>query len=478
MKLHGRRSTSFPPAWVELKSAEAEKSTQLRSNELSALRRRISHQNSWISVEKANSLPNKSGVYLFGDKSKKILYVGKAKDIKKRVGSYFQKGSADSKTRALLQHVLHLSFIETTSELDAFLLEANLIKTYRPFYNIKLADDKFFPYIKIGKESIPYIAITRRVTKSEKADYFGPYPNVASLKIVLKLIRKIFPFQSVKNHAKGRCFYNHLGLCPCIPYYPDRLDEYTSTIRKIKRFLKGEKKILLKDLEKERDEASKKEEFEKAHCLQEQITMVTLITSQAFDPFAYQEEPNLRYKKNQEELESLIKTLQEYVQVASLERIECFDISNIQGTNATGSMVVFIGGEAAKGEYRRFKIRTKSTPDDFAMMKEVLSRRLIRTDWNPPNLIIIDGGKGQVSSAAEVLFSLGRSIPLIGLAKKEEIIVIPELLKRKISFSEVKLSLKNPGLNLLRKIRDEAHRFAISYHRLLRKKSFFSSERN
>lgn len=424
------------------------------------------------------SLPTNPGVYIFKDKNDKIIYIGKANNIKKRVASYFSnKVNLDPKTQQLLSHIYSIDHILVGSEIEAFLLEANLIKKNKPFYNIQFKDDKFYPYIKVGNfksrsnlSAVPYITIARK--KDEKnALYFGRYPNATSVKIVLKLLRRIFPYQSVKNHTKRNCLYYHLNLCPCVPAHPEHLAEYRKTIKKIEDFLRGKKDRVISALERERDSNAKREEFEKAKAVQEKIDRINIITSSFYHPFRYEKDPEFYHHRIKNELESLKKILIKYYKnINELNRIECYDISNISGTNATGSMVVFINGEEDKAQYRRFKIKSKTTPDDYAMMQEVLRRRLKHADWDYPDLIVIDGGKGQVSASYHTLFENKLDIPIIGLAKREEIIVIPLLENRELMFFEEKLPISTPGVNLLRRIRDEAHRFAINYHRLLRKK--------
>lgn len=421
-----------------------------------------------------STLPEKSGIYIFKDSKGKVLYVGKAKDLKKRVASYFTKSYLEEKTQRLVENISTIEHIITTSEIEAFLLEANYIKKYRPLYNIKLSDDKFFPYVKISGE-VPSVVITRRLNE-KRAEYFGPYPNVSSLKIVLKLIRRIFPFESTQNHPKGKCFYNHLNLCPCASSFPEKIPEYKKNIRNLKKFLQGKKNDIVMDLIKEREVLAKNEEYEKAAALQEKIAKIELVTSENYDPFEYQKDPELYFNRIEKEKTSLVEFLRNfYPQLEKLERIECYDISNIQGKQATASMVVLTNGDIDKSQYRRFKIRTKDTPDDFFMMQEVLRRRLKRHDWKTPDLFVIDGGKGQISAVVEVFSEMNVSYPLIGLAKREEIIVIPRFENGVLRFEEGRLPMINPGLNLLRRIRDEAHRFALSYHRLLRKKTFLSS---
>lgn len=451
---------------------------------------------------------------MFKDENKKILYVGKAKDLKKRVSSYFwsettkragrpfiAKRDLDSKTLALVAKVKSLDFIQVSSEIEAFLLEANLIKKYKPFYNIQFSDDKYYPYIEVSYGKSPFVVITRKkddgaararahgvsssfegehpseapfskAKEDKDAFYLGPYPSSSSLKTVLKLIRKVFPFQSVKNHAKRRCLFYHLGLCPCTPVFPKRMQEYKRDLKRIERFLKGDIDKLIKDLTSEQKKYIKKEEFEKAAIIQNQIEKIKLITKEDYDPFSYETKSGFYFQRITKELHDLKNVLNENgFSIKKLSRIECYDISNIQGKNAVGSMVVFKNGDSSNKDYRRFKIYTKATPDDFLMIKEVLSRRFKHSEWDHPDLLVIDGGKGQVGSAMTVLSELRLNIPLIGLAKREEIIVIPRRGGVE-NFSEVKINKYLPAINILRRIRDEAHRFAITYHRLLRKKSF------
>jgi excinuclease ABC subunit C len=235
--------------------------------------------------------------------------------------------------------------------------------------------------------------------------------------------------------------------------------------------LEGESQKIMKELEKDRDLASKSEKYEEALELQKRINALSIVTMPFHKPFEYDVNPNLRIDIRQQELDELMATLnQNSFTLTKLERIECYDISNIQGTNATGSMVVLTNGEIDKSEYRRFKIRQDGKPNDFAMMKEVLKRRLNRNDWDRPDLIIVDGGKGQVSAAMTALASLGVTIPLIGLAKRLETIVIP-LGEKEEHFKEVLLPKDSPAIHLITRIRDEAHRFAITYHKKLRSKT-------
>lgn len=420
-------------------------------------------------------MPTKPGVYFFLNEKSEVLYVGKAKNLKKRVSSYFQKNAElGTKTNILVSHISKIKTIIVSSEIEAFLLEAKYIKKFKPKYNVKLADDKAYPMIRITvKDPYPKVLIVRR-PDDKNSVYFGPFPNAAgALRIVLKTIRRIFPYQSVSNHSKRICLYYHLGLCPCPPVFNslELKKEYKKTIKHVIDFLSGNTKKIIKDLTKERDVLSKNEEFEKAKLLQDKITSIELITNPVYRRFDYETNPNLEQDIPSVPLSSLRYILsQNGMNIKKLERVECYDISNISGTNATGSMVVFINGEKDGSKYRKFKIRTLNSPNDFGMIEEVLKRRLNHREWPYPDLIIVDGGKGQVGAAAKIL-SLSKdfsaAIPVIGLAKKEETIITSD-------FKEISLSKNSEALKLVMRIRDEAHRFALTYHRKLRSKNLLN----
>lgn len=417
------------------------------------------------------SLPAKPGVYIFKNIDNRVIYVGKAKDLKKRVTSYFKSKALESKTIKMVGEAVSLDHIVVASEIEAFLLESNLIKKYKPAYNVIFIDDKSYSLLEICKKPIPYVTVTHK-KGNKNSVYFGPFVGIADLKIILRLLRKIFPFQSVKNHSPKRCLYYHLGLCPCISAYPDNLQSYKKNIKCLIKFFEGGRDKVIKSLETERNKYAKREEFENAAAVQKQIERVNYITQSNFDPFRYEEKPDFYFQRIKIEIDSLSEILNKYGLILnSLERIECYDISNISGKNATGSMVVFKNGEANKNDYRRFKIKFKNTPDDFAMHQEVMRRRIKHEDWGKPDLIVIDGGKGQVSSVLKVLTQQNYKVPVIGLAKREETIVIPIRTGIGLDFLEIKLPHSTPGINLIRRIRDEAHRFAITYHKLLRKKA-------
>lgn len=486
-------------------------------------------------------LPTKAGVYVYLDRNGTVLYVGKAKDLKSRVSSYFQKGAnLGAKTSVLVSQIVKINITVVESELEALLLEAFYIKKYNPKYNIKLTDSKSYLRIRITiKDIYPKVLLSRREDDKESL-YFGPYPSSGALKLVLKTMRRIFPFVSAPNHPKRICLYNHIGLCPCPPINdsPELRKEYRKNIKGIIRMLEGESQKIMKELEKERDKASKNEEYERALIMQKRINAMSLITTPFHKPFEYDVNPNLRDDKRQEELDALKEILNKHgLGVEKLERIECYDISNTQGTHSVGSMVVFKNGEKESSQYRKFRIRRdwekpmskaekasleaqtkvpKHLANDFAMMKEVLKRRLNHDEWETPDLMIIDGGKGQVSSAMTALAECGMVIPLIGLAKREETIIVPklegtggasssidsdtpsvntyqELLNLRFAgtkeeknktivvneehFTEISLPKSSPPLFLIQRLRNEAHRFAITYHRKLRSKALVNEEK-
>lgn len=416
-------------------------------------------------------MPTNPGIYLFLDNKGSILYVGKAKNLKKRVYSYFAKYVVlGPKTQALVAKIDKIKTVDIPSEIEALLLEANFIKKYKPKYNIRLMDGKNYPLIRVAvKDDYPKVLVARR-TDDKKSIYFGPFPNSSAMKLVLRTIRRIFPYQSVPNHPKKICLYYHLNLCPCPPVFdsPEFRKEYKKTIKHIIDFLSGNTKKIIRDLTREREILSKSEEFEKADILQSRIHAIEIVTGPYYNNrFDSEIDPNFKEDLREKEISELIAILNKHnVKVNSLSRIECFDISNMSGKNATGSMVVFTKGEKDSKWYRKFKIRLLDSPNDFGMMEEVLQRRLRHLEWPYPDLLIVDGGKGQVSSGLKAMKQFNNlAIPLIGLAKREETIITSDI-------KEISLPKDSNALKLIMRIRDEAHRFAITYHRKLRSKSF------
>lgn len=353
------------------------------------------------------------------------------------------------------------------SEFEALLLEAALIKKHQPKYNTRLKDDKSPLYIKITKETFPRVFPARKVEGG-----FGPYPQAKTARLVLKFLRRIFPYRSCRRLPKKTCLYFDLRLCPGVCLYNTEKDKkaYRKTISLLKRLLNRKSKTVSKELNKEMVKSAKSQDFEKAKDLRDKIQKIEYLVQKRHLADEYLENPFLLQSIRQKE----VSGLQKLVKMEHLpRRIEGFDISNISGTGGTGGMVVFVDGEADKSLYRRFKIRLKKTPDDVAMIKEMILRRFNHPEWDFPDLILIDGGKGQVAGTIEVLNSLNLEIPVIGLAKKmEEIIWKMEnacLPARQGKWKMEKLKDDSPTLNLLKRIRDEAHRFARAYHLKLRR---------
>lgn len=394
--------------------------------------------------------PDTSGVYLMKDKSGRVIYVGKAKSLKKRLLNYAGKG-LDTKTMMLMSNVSDIEYRITPTESLALLLEAGLIHKYEPKYNVSLRDDKSFPLVKITDEEFPAVCITRK-KEDDGARYFGPYTSARLLKEALKIIRKYFPYRSCRQMPENACIYYRIGLspAPCTGKISKR--DYSKTIKGISLILEGKTSALIKKLSREMQSRAKARDFEEAAKRRDQINALSAIAQ------------NYAGSPNQGELEDLKNLLQ----LAKLpERIEAFDISNISGKEAAGSMVSFYRALADKNNYRRFRIKTVKTVDDYAMLSEVVRRRysrLIEEKLPLPDLIVIDGGKGHLLTAERGLAGLGLKIPLAGIAKEEEHIYLVGKPK------PIKLASDTPALNLLRRVRDEAHRFAVAYHHILRRK--------
>ena len=416
-------------------------------------------------------LPKEPGVYLFKNRDGRVIYVGKAINLQRRVSSYFQNLAIHPpKTKALVADARTIEHIVTASEIEALLLEATLIKKYHPRYNIIWRDDKSYLYIKIDHTgAIPVIGTTRRELPRRGVRLFGPFPSGTIVRQVLRDIRRIFGYCSHQRQPNGSCLWIHLGLCPNPWQNQEALVQYKKTIAKITLLMLNKRNKLTLKLKKEMKESVRHEEFEQAAKLRDQITKLEYIASPARSPQAYMENPSLVEDERARRVEELR-------QVLNLphppKRIECYDISNTSGKNATGSMVVFTNGEPEKSQYRRFRIRRKSTPDDFAMIREVISRRF-RNDWPSPDLIVIDGGKGQISAAWGAMQQSSIAIPVIGLAKRLEEIFRIEQNDTTPGWSvtgPIRLERTHPALQLLQSLRDEAHRFAITYHRKIRSK--------
>ncbi len=400
--------------------------------------------------DKIAKIPEAPGVYLMKDAGGKIIYVGKAKSLKKRLLTYLAR-DLSTKTLIQMRSVTDIEVRLCPTESLALLLEAALIHKHKPKYNISLRDDKSFPLIKITNEDFPAICVTRK-KEPDGARYLGPYTSANLLREALKIIRRSFPIRSCKTLPKKACLYYRVNLCPgpCVGKISRK--DYERTIGHAILILEGKTDALIKNLANEMKRHSENKEFEKAAQVRDQ--MATLSALSTIRP---------GFSSNDE-----MQDLKDLLQLNKLpERIECFDIANISGKEATGSMVSFWRGKPDKDNYRRFKIKTVYVVDDYAMMQEVVRRRysrVVEAKLPKPDLIIIDGGKGHLMTAAKVLLDFGLPIPMASIAKEEENIY---LLGKP---NPIQLKSDTPALNLIRRVRDEAHRFAQAYHHLLHRK--------
>ncbi len=416
-----------------------------------------------------SKLVSKPGVYIYYDQKGKLLYVGKAVDLSKRIASYFNGHNQSTKTAILVEHIASVETIVVESELQALILEANLIKKYLPPFNVKLTDDKDYLYIKVTKDIFPKIVTARKKDLADAIDYFGPFPSSTIVKVTLKRLRRIFPWCSnppeqpidpkVLDKKIKPCFYYHLNLCPGACVGKISPSDYQKNIKMFIRFMDGKQSEMVNDLQKQMMEAADQLQFEKAGQIKRILSGISYIT-QPTSISMYLDNPNFVDDQRGQALLDLSKSLKID---SDLARIECYDISNFQGIDSTGSMVVLTNGEIDKSQYRRFKIQITGKPNDFAMHAEMMRRRL-KNDWPLPDLFLIDGGRGQVRAAAAELEKVGIKRPILGLAKRMEWLY-------PVEGEVIKLPKRSLGLRLLQKIRDESHRFAITYHRKLRYKS-------
>jgi excinuclease ABC subunit C len=409
-------------------------------------------------------LPDSPGIYQFYDGNGKLIYVGKSISLKKRVASYFTTKNLGPKTNMLVKQIKAVKTIKVFSEFEALLLESELIRSSKPFFNIIAKDDKSPIYIKITDDEVPLLTLSRKELPKRGIFIKGPFPSTRVTKEILKMTRKIFPYCQHKKPKKP-CLFVHLGLCPYPQQNESAKEQYKGSIIKIKKLLSGHSKKLIKELTAEMQQASKKQQYEQALIVKLQIQNLKYLTTVFRTPREYLERPTLvddlaivRLKDLKDKL--LLKHIP--------QRIECYDISNIQGKFATGSMVVFKNGQPEKSQYRKFKIKFSQKPNDYLMLKEVLARRFSNT-WPTPDLIVIDGGKGQLNAAVSIVVKRNADIRVVSLAKRLEEIYTPE------KVLPISLPKESPARQLAQAIRDEAHRFAITYHKHLRSKQFLGS---
>lgn len=531
---------------------------------------------------KLELLPTSPGCYIHKDKNGTIIYVGKAKNLRNRVRSYF-RGSHDTKTEALVSEIVDFEFIVTESNIEALLLEINLIKENKPKYNIMLKDDKSYPFIKITNERYPRLIITRQV-KKDGGLYFGPYPDVGAANEIKRLLDRIFPFRKCTNPPSKVCFYYHLGQCMAHTVCHKDETYFKGMAQEVSDFLKGQDDKIIDELKIKMNTAAQNMEFERAAEYRDLIQAIgTLRTKQRVmakdlqnrdvfgyyvdkgwmcvqvffvrqgklierdvNLFPYYNDPdedfltymgqfyqekshlipneilipqdideeavkalvdtkvlkpqrgekkqlvNLAIKnarvsleqkfnlleKSMEKTQGAIENLGKLLQIPTPVRIESFDNSNIMGTSPVSAMVVFVNGKPSKKDYRKYKIKTVVGPDDYASMREVIRRRysrVMRDGLTPPDLIVIDGGQGQVNIAKQVIQDeLGLDIPIAGLQKNDKHQTHELLFGDPLQVIE--LSRTSQEFFLLQRIQDEVHRFAITFHRQLRSKNSFSSQ--
>lgn len=425
--------------------------------------------------EKINHLPLTPGVYLMKDAEGEILYIGKAKSLRKRVFSYLRPVVDMPKIPVLMGKVRGVDYVETPTEVDALLLEAQLVRKYRPRYNKELKDDKTFPLLKITSDPFPRVHITRNKS-DKKAIYYGPYTDAKLLREAVTLINNLFPIRKCQKIPKTACLYYHIGQClaPCIK--PEVKEEYGRVIQEVREFLGSGKKSFMEYLADRMRQAAEELRFEDAQFFKQQMEALARLRKK-------------RFAHNRPEagigLSATLK-LKKILHMERLpEKIVCFDVSNIQGDQAVASRVSFYRELPDKLEYRRYKIKTVEGINDYAMIQEALGRMLVGIkegrETFVPDVIMIDGGKGHLNAASQVLqregFSAkggsasGGDTALISIAKRFETIygMCP-------GPTDLRTPRRSPVLYLLQKIRDEAHRFAITYHRTLKQKTLTHSE--
>jgi excinuclease ABC subunit C len=412
---------------------------------------------------KLAKLPKAPGVYFHKDKTGEIIYIGKAASLRNRVRQYFQASRfRDPKTEMLVGEIADIDWTEVESEADALFLEAELVRRYLPRYNILLRDDKSSQFVRVDYDSdYPTVTLVRRPL-DDGARYFGPYINGYAVKKALRYLRRAFPYAiSRPVNQKRATLYYHIGLDPGLEDGRTSLEDYRATLRQLMRYLRGERAALMKSIERDMQKAAKAKDFEQAALLRNQLFGLRALSRQVL--FGDREIQDASRDQALVELAGLLGMTQ------PPRRIEGFDISHLSGTDTTASMVVFSAGIPDKAAYRKFKMRTPGN-DDFAHIFEAVNRRLSPKNvkkWGLPDLVLIDGGKGQLSAAMAARVQAGyEKLPMIGLAKRFEELIIKQ---PDGSIAVVNLPENSHLVKLLQRIRDESHRFAVSYHSTLRR---------
>ena len=414
---------------------------------------------------KLKSLPSAPGVYFHKNKKGEIIYVGKAAVLKNRVRQYFQNTEKDPKTTALVAEIYDTDWLVVDTEMDALFLESEMIKRYKPKWNILLRDDKTVSYVRIDMKSpVPYVSMTRQPL-DDKATYIGPFYAKTTIATALRILRKVFPYYD-KPYSGKKTLNTDLGLTPGIEVGKSTPSEYKKSLRKLIRYLEGDREKLISDIEKEMKTEAKLEHFERAAELRNQYFGLKGLKKKIV--FSDKEFLDISSDQALKELQKLLDLKE------PPRRIEGYDISHEQGTNVVASMVVFVNGVSDRSEYRKFKLRRQKN-DDTGNMKEIITRRLKHKEWDYPNLVILDGAEGQVNAVKDLL--LAEKIPVIGRDKSGDHtknapvhIVIPDN-NEQSGFRSVVFSSDSHVAKLIARIDDESHRFAITYHRLLKKKA-------
>lgn len=419
-----------------------------------------------MDLEKVKELniPKNPGCYFFLDEKGKIIYIGKASSLYSRVVSYWQKSTTHTPAKfAMLNKVAKINWTETDSEIEALLLESNLIKKYQPEFNVLMRDDKRYIYIKISTEDEwPRVFATRTLDRSGR--YFGPFISAGAVRETLRVIRKIWPFRSCPSTSRKACLYYNINKCPGMCEGNIEKKDYNKIIKQIILFLEGKKNKIVEDIEKEI------KHLEKRNGDEAEINLLKFRVLNMKTVLAHSNILSLidKYSSDVVELAKILNLRTIPV------RIEGYDISNIFGQEAVGSMVVFSEGEPDKNEYRKFKIKIgQGEANDVGMLKEILNRRF-NNNWPLPDFIIVDGGKPQLNVAIKVLQERKLDIPVIGVSKGEGLrsAIAPDKIFFPGEDRPLELPITSPALHIIKRVRDEAHRFAIKYHRDLRSRNW------
>ena len=408
---------------------------------------------------KLKTLPSAPGVYFHKNEQGEIIYVGKAAVLKNRVRQYFQKSEKDPKTEALVKEIAMTDWLVVDTEMDALFLESEMIKRYMPKWNILLRDDKTVSYVRIDmKSEIPYVTMTRN-PEGDDAEYIGPFYAKRTVSDALRILRKVFPYY-IKPYDGKKSLDTDLGLTPGIEIGKSNPEEYKKDLRKLIKYLEGGRKVLLVEIDKEMRKAAGEGNFEEAAKLRNQLFALKELRKKIV--FSDKEFMSISEDEALKQLKDLLG-LKEVP-----KRIEGYDISHQSGENVVGSMVVFVNGASDRAEYRKFKLRNQKN-DDTGNLREVLERRLKHEEWELPNLVILDGGEGQINAVKDLLDQ--RNIPVIGRNKSGDHtrnaavnIVVPEK-------GIFEINPESHVAKLIARIDEESHRFAITYHRLLKRKN-------